>query len=184
MIFLAWFAAAGVDGIAELLTKKKKHLKALVATCLLFIFFVAVTPTILWEIRQKIDPKNMPSPIIYIPSSAYDAFRFIAKDPLWQHVTLGNPVSYTDTIAPALTGHKSYSGHPLTTIRSEEKKAQATAFFKLDMTEDQAYTFLKSIPITYVIYMVYDGDINVFRGTYRFLTPVFSSPGATVFTIK
>jgi hypothetical protein len=181
---LAWFAAAGIEGITTLITRHHEKWKTHVFTGLFLLFFLTVTPTIIWEIKQKLDIHNTPSPIIYIPKTMHEAFLFISKDPEWQHVVLANSTFFVDTIVPALSGHQTYSGHPLTTIRSAEKTERSKSFFQLSMNEAEAYEFVKTTPITYVLYTVWDGDVNTLQTTYPFLNPLYSTETAVVYSIK
>lgn len=181
IIILAWFAATGADAIAQLVTKQHTKWKSLVFTFLFMIFFLAVTPTIIWEVKQKINVNSASSPVVYIPKTTYKAFEFLAQDQSWQKVVLANPISFSDSMVPALSGHKTYSGHMLITIRSDEKVALAKAFFLLSMSQSEAKNFLQTIPVSYVLFTNSDGNVEQFQTAYPFLTPIFSTPTATVF---
>ncbi len=183
IIILAWFAATGTDAITQLIIKQHTKWKSLVFTFLFMTFFLAVTPTIIWEIKQKINVNNTSSPVVYIPKTTYKAFEFLAQDKSWQKVVLANPISFTDSMVPALSGHKTYSGHMLITIRSDEKVARAKAFFQLSMTPSEAKNFLQTIPIAYVFFTNSDGNVEQFQTAYPFLAPIFLTPTATVFKI-
>lgn len=181
IILLAWFAATGTDTMTQLVTKRYPKWKSLVFTILFMAFFLAVTPTIIWEVKQKMNVNTASSPVVYIPKTTYQAFEFLAQDRSWEKIVLANPISFSDSMVPALSGHKTYSGHMLLTIRSDEKVARAKAFFQRSMSQSEAKTFLQTIPITYVLFTNSDGNVEQFQTAYPFLTPIFSTPTATVF---
>lgn len=184
IIILAWFAATGTDTIAKLVTRRHTKWKSLVFTFLFMTFFLAVTPTIIWEVKKKVNENNKKDPVAYIPKTTYKAFEFLAQDQSWQNVVLANPINAYDSMVPALSGHKTYSGHMLLTIRSEEKFALSKTFFQLSMTSSEAKKFLQTIPISYVLFTTTDGNVEQFQNAYPFLTPIFSTATATVYTVQ
>ena len=121
---------------------------------------------------------------IQLMKAVYQAFEFLAKDQSWENVVLANPISFLDSMVPPLSGHKTYSGHMLITIRSDEKIALAKAFFQRFMSQSEAKNFLQTVPISYVLFTTADGNVEQFQTAYPFLTPIFSTPTATVLKIQ
>ena len=173
ILFLAWFATLGV----QTLSRKKPMIEAV---CIL-LFLLSVSPTVIWEIQQKMHPDGSNTPIHYIPTSMMEAYTFVKNQSPYTTVLLGNPDTYTNYLIPALSGHISVSGHPLLTINADEKNDKAKAFFTLAMDEKTAKQWLTKERVTYVMYMHWDGSKEAFEETYPFLTSVFSTETAMVY---
>lgn len=85
----------------------------------------------------------------------------------YNDVVLANPNTNMDLLVPALSGHTTYSGHMLLTIRSEEKQLFGSQFFSLNKPD--AESWIKANNIRYVLFTSLDGDIKRFIQTYPFL---------------
>ncbi len=143
-------------------------------TAVLVLFILISLPTLYWEIEQKIqsqtDTKNQ---TIYLSTPIYEMFTSLTTIGELNDVVLANPITHMDTLVPALSGHSSYSGHMLLTIRSEEKKLFASQFYSL--TKPNARAWILANNIRYVLFTSLDGDIIRFTQTYPFLYPLEQS---------
>ena len=172
-IFLGWFAAAGLASI------KKQWIQ----TLLIILFLLIEAPTFLWEIKIKI-PVITGYYYYFTLKSTYDAYLFLGKTPPYTDVVLANPYSQSDVRVPALSGHQTVSGHMLTTIRSEEKDTMAKEFFGLTMKKELVIPWMNQQRITYVLLTSLDGNKTVFETRYPFLTPLYTTSTATVYTLQ
>lgn len=119
--------------------------------------------------------------------SPQNAFHYLPRDTYDTLITAGKVMKpedvalvtwpYNETF-PALTGHRSYDGHPLLTIRAEEKTQNSEAFFSSHLSIDQAQTLLSENDITYVIARQ-DSPIR----TFPFLRAVFSDAEITLYRV-
>jgi len=181
ILFLAWFGTVGVDVVSTWISKRLNAKKSLVEALCVALFLLAVAPTIVWEIQQKINPRAPITPVNYIPTTTMAAYTFLKNQSPYTTVALGNPETLTNYLIPALSGHVSVSGHPLLTIHSEEKISNSLALFALSMDEAAAKEWLTRERVTYVVFTDMDGSKEAFEQAYPFLTPVFSTPTATVY---
>ena len=176
ILFLAWFATLGI----QTLSRKKPMIEALCVA----LFLLAVSPTVIWEVQQKIHSDGSNTPIQYIPTSTMKAYDFLTKQTPYTTVVLGNPDTYTNYLIPALTGHVSVTGHPLLTINTDEKNRLSKTFFTGIMDVQAAQQWLAKERVTYVVFTDGDGSKKAFEEAYPFLTAVFSTPTAAVYRNK
>lgn len=184
-IFLGWFAAVGLDAAAQFLSHRMPVRKGVISIVLILLFFVSISPTLWWELEQRIpDITQYDSGYYFMPKSTYDAYQFLEKTKPYTDVVLAGPYSQSDVRVPALTGHQTVAGHPLTTIRAEEKNGMTKQFFNLTMPKDSVIPWLTDQRVTYVLFTDGDGDKKTFEDAYPFLTPIYTTTTATVFMIR
>lgn len=173
-----FMAAIAVNGIILISKKLAKIVPAPVTINIIMLFFVLLSlPTLFWEIQQKIQSQDdTTNQTLYLSLPIYDMFSSLRIIGQSNDVVLANPNTHMDTLLPALSGHTTYSGHMLLTIRSEEKKLFAQQFFSLN--KPNALDWLKENNIRYILFTPRDGDINLFIKTYPFLK-IYKSFGET-----
>lgn len=170
-----FIGAVAANGIFSL---KSKHL---IALCLA-LFLLLSLPTMRVELEEKLAPLKRTSDIlVFLPENISQGFTELAKLP-FDAVTLGNPESHIDVLIPPLSGHTTYSGHPLATTNNNEKRWMATRFFLLQMPD--AYTWLTKNNIQFVVLTRYDGNKELLMKTYPFLLPIYTNPGMTIFSVE
>jgi len=187
IIFPALYPFMGVITVNGILTISKKLVKiipTIVAINIMVLLFVLLSlPTLFWEIQQKIQSqKDTSDQTLYLSLPIYDMFSELKTIGQFNDVVLANPNTHMDTLLPALSGHTTYSGHMLLTIRSEEKKLFAQQFFTLHKKD--TLQWLKENDIRYILFTPLDGDINQFLITYPFLK-IYKSFGkaAAIFAV-
>lgn len=184
-LFWGWFAGVGLYETAGWLKSFVTYKKEVVVALLFSVFFISVAPTIIWELQQKLAIADAATgSMYYLPKTTYTAFQFLEQTFPYDALVVGNPLSFMDTRIPALSGHKTITGQRYATIKYEEKKAKVNALFSLSLSQDDALVWLTSHHVTYVLFTQYDGDVSAFQSHYPFLTPIFSTPTATVFKIQ
>jgi len=184
-VFFGWFAAVGIETIAGFLPRVTKFTKQQATFICCLLFCVAVSPTIVWEIQQKVmqvtTQKN--NYLQYLPTSTYDAFTYLKTIP--NHpIVLGNPVSHMDILIPAFSGKKTVTGPLYATINHDEKIENVTQLFTRTMTPNDARTWLREHHVTHLLFTMYDGDRELFATTYPFMKPIFSTPTAVVYDVQ
>lgn len=164
-----FMAAIAVNGMRTISKKLAKIIPTTIAINIMMVLFVLFSlPTLFWEIQQKVQSQSdKTNQTLYLHIPIYDMFRELETIGQLNDVVLANPNTHMDTIVPALSGHSTYSGHMLLTIRSEEKKFFAQQFFALNKKD--ALQWLKENNIRYILFTPLDGDINIFTQTYPFL---------------
>lgn len=184
-LFVGWFAAVGVETIAEFLPNVTKFTKNQVITLCCILFCVAVSPTIVWEIQQKVITarSQQNNYLHYLPTHTYDAFVYLKTIP--NHpIVLGNPTNQLDTLIPALSGQKTVTGPLYATINHDEKIEKATQLYMRTLTTEDAHAWLREHHVTHLLFTIYDGDRTLFQTTYPFVTPLFSTPTAVVYGVQ
>lgn len=120
------------------------------------------------------------------PENAYeylstDDYRFFTdiRRALTPHDLTLVPWPYNEMF-PALTGMRSFHGHPLLTIKAEEKSRDAGAFFSHTLSDAQNVSFLAGHGISYIIGPAYDGAFK----EKTWLKPVVSSRGLILYQVQ
>ncbi|MEK9143899.1 MAG: hypothetical protein AAB481_04730 [Patescibacteria group bacterium] len=168
-----FIGAVGANGIFSLKSKRW------VILCLV-LFLLLSLPTMRVELKEKLAPLSQASDIlIFLPKNIYQGFTQLSKLPL-DAVTIGNPASHIDVLIPPLSGHTTYSGHPLATISNDKKREDALQFFRLQKPD--ASLWLEKNTIRFVLFTSYDGNKELFMKTYPFLLPLWANPDMTIFT--
>lgn len=179
--FFAWFAVIGIYTLSRWLTRVTTLKHNTLIILIFFTYLISVSPTIIWEIKQKIGSTYEPNnPLYYLPTTTYQAFTFLESIQPYDVLVLGNPQSFMDIRIPALSGHHTITGPHYATINYEEKRDQAIALFLLQMTKQEAKQWLMIHHVSYILFTNYDGDVTAFYTHYPFCTPVFSTTTATV----
>ena len=147
-----FMAAIAVNGMRTISKKLSKIIPTIVAINIMVILFVLLSlPTLFWEIQQKIQSqKDTADQTLYLYLPIYDMFSSLKTIGQSNDVVLANPNTHMDTLLPALSGHTTYSGHMLLTIRSQEKKLFAQQFFALN--KPNALDWLKENNIRYILF--------------------------------
>lgn len=179
--YIGAIAVYGVFFIAKKLSKIIPIMTTITTIVLLFILISL--PTLFWEIGQKIQSQaDTTDQTIYLSTPIYDMFTTLFSTGQANNVVLANPNTHMDTLVPALSGHTTYSGHMLLTIRSRDKQQLASQFFALNTPD--AKHWLTSAHIRYILFTPLDGDIQSFIQAYPFLK-IYKAFGLTaaIFTI-
>jgi len=184
-IFLGWFAAVGLYESASLITRFVVIKRTIINGMLFFVFFISVTPTIVWEIQQKIAKIPSPQdPINYLAKTTFSAFQFLDIALPRDAIVLGNPSSSMDIRLPVFSGHKTVTGPRYATLNYEEKRKVSMAFYNQTLDEKTAQQWIYAHHINYVVYTISDGNSAEFNQRYSFLNPIFKTTTAVVFAIR
>jgi len=183
-VFWGVFGALGVDFLTKTAKKFLRIPAGVTGVIVLLIYIILVSPTLYWELQQKILPEtDTHDPLHYLPAQIMDSFVFLSTIRPYDLVVVGNPVTRMDTLIPAFSGHTTYSGHMLATTDNSIKQARLKKLFSLEYSETEAQTFCKTANISYVVFTPLDGDITAFASNYPFLIRVFDKQGAGVFRV-
>lgn len=179
-----FMGAIAVNGVLFIAKKLKKIIPPRHTIPIVVLLFILISlPTLFWEIDQKIQSQaDTKDQTIYLPTPIYDMFTALQTTGRFDDVVLANPKTHMDVLVPALSGHTTYSGHMLLTIRDGEKQTGARQFFRLQKPD--ASLWLKKNTIRFVLFTSYDDNKELFMKTYPFLLPVYTNPDMTIFTIK
>lgn len=164
-----FMGAIAVNGVVFIAKKLAKIIPAMTTITTIVILFILISiPTLYWEIQQKIQNQtNTKDLFIYLPNSIYNMITALGTIGGYNDVVLANPNTHMDVLVPALSGHSTYSGHMLLTIRSGEKQLFGSQFFSLNKPD--AESWIKANNIRYVLFTTLDGDIRRFSERYPFL---------------
>ena len=184
-IFFGILASEAVFFLNHLLDKKfslNKKYTVLTLACCFIIFSV---PTLIWELKERISiSKDQNSQMVYLDQEIYSGFKKLEKLGNQENTVLANSSSAFDTLIPALSGHKTFSGHNLLTINSERKSADAAGFFQKKQTFEEGKKLLSENKIKYIFFTDLDGNPADFQNYYPFLKPVFENQSVTIFAVN
>jgi hypothetical protein len=184
-LFWGWFAAVGLYETAEWLKSFVTYKKNIIIGLLFLIFFISASPTIIWELQQKVpDTSIYQNPLYFLPKPIYDAFIYIQKQKPLSSFVLANPSSGLDILVPVVSGHRTITGLRYTTVHLTEKRKEVVQFFTLGMDSTTALHWLQLHKVSFVLFTLYDGDKEVFQQRYPFLTPVYSTPTGAVYQMN
>jgi hypothetical protein len=184
-VFWGIFAAYGVDFLSDKIKQITHISKQFLLLTIVAIFLIISAPTLYWELTFKLPPQgDSQDPVIYLPINIFTGFEYLATKLPYSDIVLASPFVHIDTMIPAFSGHTTYAGHMLTTINNSAKQNQASAFFNLQLTKNQADEQLKQNNIRYVLFTIYDGDQNRFYDKYPFLSKIFANNQVAIFKVR
>lgn len=185
-LFLGVLGSVGLFSLTKYILRALPNLaKSRVPLILIFFFLMLSLPTLAWELEQKVSFSQdlEKSYTLYVPHSINKALESLRYKGGKHKVVLGNPITGFDTIIPALTGQKTYSGHILFTINASLKSTNASRFFTMSIASQEAYVWLKESGIDYVLFTKFDGDLVRFERAYPFLIPIQSFDGTKLYSL-
>lgn len=144
ILLLSVIAAAGIESLVA-------HKKIIVRT--MGVLLVAILSFTLLPNHQKtiklvstFDANNVYQ---YLPASEYRFFREIGATHSSRDIFLVSPPY--NLVFPALSGKRSYHGHPLLTIEAEQKDKNANMVFTGALTGHELRSFLNTNGITHIL---------------------------------
>lgn len=183
---LAILAVTAIDEIAEFIARRRRfHKQIYVAIVTLFLCGFSLLSLPMWKIEMdrrfyRLNEINENNLLLYLPLPFYHALNYLATQLPYTDTVLANPQYHLDTIAPAFSGHTTYSGHIVTTVNNGEKQTQAIAFFQKQMTKEQAVQLFKKNNIRYVIVTAFDSKVADYLTAYPFLKIDKEIEGVTI----
>lgn len=134
-------------GLSELLLAKSRRLRIVAGVTVVFLSILLI-PNHLKTITLRSNNETT-NAYYYLPKGEYTL--------LIKSTIISTPedsflvVWPYNVVFPGVSGRKSFNGHPLLTIRAEEKDTQAEAFFARKMNDREMQSFLRTHQIAYVI---------------------------------
>jgi len=184
-LFLGWFAAVGLFQLAAMLSSRLRVAKRVVVGIGFIVFLLCVTPTLIWEIQQKIpDQASYQSPTLFLPQTTADAFAFLETQKPKNALVLANPTTRMDIFIPVLTGHRSVTGLHYTTVDADKKQNDAYKIFLCQTPSDEARSWFEEHHISFVLFTTSDGNVQQFEKQYPFLHEVFRTTTAIVYRVE
>ena len=179
-ILLAVLAALGIEKIVQTFSLKHKT-RAFIILLLLFLLF-SIGPNIS-AFAEKLNDKNLNSPISYLPKGIIVGFKFLNKQAQKGNVLL-TPSQFLGTVVPAFTDRKTYVARHSATPNYIEKNIQTSNFYLGAMSNDEAYDFLKKNGLRFVVLTSIEGyDLKALYD-YPFLKEIYKNRNITIFEVK
>jgi hypothetical protein len=179
-VFWGAFAVDGIIFLTKILQKFLRHHTQFIFIIFVILYLVLTIPTLAWEVSFKLPQKtDLMNNMIYLPDHIFAGLTYLSYQTKYDDVTIANPKAHVDLLIPAFSGHTTYSGHMLTTINNELKQKNATQFFNLEMSTNDAKNWMESNKIKYVFATMYDVNLKSIGSTYPFLTKIFEN-GETI----
>lgn len=144
ILLLSTIAASGIE---RFITSPKiivRIIGALLVATLSFMLLPNHQKTI--TLSSAFDTRNV---YHYLPMHEYRFFREIGKTHTSGDIFLVTPPY--NLVFPALSGRRSYHGHPLLTIDANSKEKNANLVFTGVLTGDELHSFLKASRITHIL---------------------------------
>ena len=181
-IFLGILASEAVFFLALLFNRKFSGKQKYIVSILTLFFIILSIPTLIWELNERISMvKNKNEHVVYLDREIYAGFKKLEKLGTEENIVLANSATAFDTLIPALSGHKTYSGHILLTINSGQKSNASAAFFQKKQTLVEGKKFISENKISYVFFTNLDGNPVDFQSYYPFLKLIFENKSVTIY---
>jgi hypothetical protein len=185
--YIAVLAASGTLFIGKIIHTIVPWLKVKTIVLAIFIIFFCLSlPTLVWEYNKKLTEGFDTNPyyfLNYVPVDEYRGLRYLSTQHPYDDAALGAYISRTDLLIPAISGHTGYSGHAIETVNDPDKNARNVAFFRLEVSADNAKTWLITNNIRYVVLTPSEGPRDVFEKHYPFLKMIFTNPAITIYRL-
>lgn len=159
------------------LYSQKKTLGMSRTIVIIFLLFLVPLST-LSVYQRRVDEIPEENVWYYQPNTTRDMYAFLSKK------TSANVLAayVTSSHLPAFSGSKVYFGHIIQTPQFYRKFIIVNAFYSGNQTKNEAYNFLKSNNIEYVVYGL-DEKVLGTLPRYSFLRPVFQNKDVTVYKV-
>src|SRR3989344_2938667 len=177
------FSAIAVLGIEQLsgIFKGKKRIIAISFMVLLLLLFSL--PGNIAAFKEKLNDKNLNSPITYLPKGIIKGFKFLDKQPEKGNVLL-TPSQFLGTVIPVYSDRKTYVARHAATPNYLDKNLQAGNFYLGAMTDEEALNFLRKNSLRIVVLTSIEGyDVKtLFK--YPFLKEIFRNKDIIIFRVN
>ncbi len=160
-----------------------KSKKILIAVAIVVFLIISPTYPVSWKMQiNEFAPYNAYN--IYPDKNMYEGFMWLKKN-----TNHNKDIVLTDSpfgnLLPGFSGNIVYIGHPVSTIDFLEKKKEIAKFYSNAWSPIDAYKFLKSRRIKYVIWSYAEWYYRGDSGKYKdFLTSRFTNPAMVIFEVK
>ena len=177
------FSAIAVLGIEQLsgIFKGKKRIIAISFMVLLLLLFSL--PGNIAAFKEKLNDKNLNSPITYLPKGIIKGFKFLDKQPEKGNVLL-TPSQFLGTVIPVYTDRKTYVARNAATPNYLDKNLRTGNFYLGAMTDEEALNFLRKNSLRIVVLTSIEGyDVKtLFK--YPFLKEIFRNKDIIIFRVN
>lgn len=178
-IGLTLLAASGFVWCIKFIDKKTKQFQ-LVLLIALISYLLLTIPAVVTQIHARTAPLATDSRLIALNHIPYDVIDGLIQiqNSETDGVVICDPALFYDVIIPAITGKKSFTGHPIHTLYPDTKEALRQELFSGSMNELVAKEFMKNHSITFV---VADPNHSVVFNGYTFLKVLFSNKSLIIY---
>lgn len=176
---LALLASLGCMWCITIIGKKINHKK--------FTMFIAITiymlltiPSIISQITARTIPLATDTKLIALNHISYDvvyALTTIQNSPN-DGIVLTDPALPYDVVVPAMTGKKSFTGHPIHTLYPDTKERLRQQFFHGQMDAQRAEQFITD---HHIVYIITTPSSTSFLHAYPSIKPLFTNNAVAIF---
>lgn len=160
------------------LTIKESKKQVVRSVLTIIIICILVWPSSFYILYRRIEETNRVNAWYYQSKEVNDIFTILqksSKDGVLSGYTISN-------LLPSLTGKHVYFGHYIQTPHAEDRIKDVTIFYEGHATNVEAYKFLNTNKINYVVYGSEEKKMGKFN--YPFLKPLYKSTEATLYEVK
>ncbi|OGK25498.1 hypothetical protein A3A46_02800 [Candidatus Roizmanbacteria bacterium RIFCSPLOWO2_01_FULL_37_13] len=177
-LILGSLAALGMYGIATFL----KRLRMAAFLILLIIFIATSLPQNIRAFKERLNDKNLASPISYLPKGIIEGFKFLGKQRRSGNVLM-TPSQFLGTVIPVFVDRKTYVARHSATPNYIEKNIRTSNFYLGAMSNEQALDFLKKNGLKFVVLTSIEGyDVKPLY-IYPFLKEIYKNRDIVIFEL-
>jgi len=181
-VCFASLAGLGLWTISMLITKiLPGKLRPFVLPILASLYIGIQIPPLYHEVSTRISDARGWWYVNYIDKNLSNGLAAVKSKP---SLSLGIAPLPTALLVPVMTGKTVFVAHRTLSTQVPERTAQVDSFYRLNMDPSEAKQFLTGNKIDFVVSHGPQEPKPIMMEAYPFLTPLFNSPTATIFTIK
>jgi hypothetical protein len=174
-----FFAIISIYGFITLFHKLSRFL-SFAAIIMVYLSVNFITLFQGWYV--SIQPLKEPEyHFAYMPDKLFEGLVKLRDMEPKNGVVLASAYSSTDLMIPGISGKTTYSGHFLTTYKSDEKDKNSRAFFFEWTDTSQTHKFLKDNNIRFIVCTQYDALLDKLKYYYPFLKVAYENDLITIF---
>jgi len=156
----------------------KKLRSLIIISVLLIVLFI---PGNLEGIKEKINDRNLSSPISYLPKGTIEGYKFL-KSLIGDKIVLTTPAEFLGTIVPVYSDKTVYLTRPGQS-GYDQKVNTAARFYLGLMSDNQAIDFLQKNNIGYITLSSIESYPLEKLRQYKFLQNIYQNQDIVIFSI-
>jgi hypothetical protein len=180
-VIIGALAAEGMILIATIFSKIiRKNITGILFCLILLVYLSYQFPMIKHEVELRQSGVMINSWLNYPDKPLIEGLNVLKNYPHHKNVIAFNLL---ETLVPAVSGQTVYTGHESLTINYGGKIGAATRFFTCVMKPNEAFEFLNTNNIGYVLWKKADGGISRYQSAYPFLKLAYENASLAIFTV-
>lgn len=181
-VCFASFAAVGLWTLSSLIVKiLPTKLRPFILPILVSLYIGFQIPPLYREVTTRITDARSWWYVNYADKHLLTGLTMVKNNP---SLSLGIAPLPTALLVPVMTGKTVFVAHRTLSTQVPERVTLIDNFYRLNMPADAGKQFLSENHIDFVVFQGADQPTRIMMEAYPFLTPFYTSPTATIFTVK